>query len=68
MRAPNREKAAFFLGRLPVGRHSLRSEAPITNPRFIAFSREVVTNSLDEKRIKSEILEPGSEGPEPDKL
>src|SRR6266702_1421935 len=33
---PRREESGLFIGRLPAGRHSLRSEASITNPRYAA--------------------------------
>jgi len=45
---PKRAKAAFSLGRLLPARYSLRGEALITNPRFVAFSSEVVTGSREE--------------------
>src|SRR6266581_8303133 len=33
---PRHEESGLFIGRLPAGRHSLRSEASITNPRYAA--------------------------------
>ena len=48
----NAKKAAFLIGRLLPGRHSLRSEASITKPRFKAFSSEVDSGSREENASK----------------
>ena len=51
-RTPKRQESGLFIGRLPVGRHSLRSEASITKPRLKAFSSEVDTGSREENASK----------------
>ena len=58
--APPMRESGLFIGRLPPARYSLRSEALITNPRFLALSSDVVTGSRQGKRVNNN-PEPGSD-------
>jgi hypothetical protein len=52
---PQTRESGLVIGRLLLGRHSLRSEALITNPRFKAFSSEVAIGSREENASKREL-------------